>query len=75
MIWTEDGCWFQQRVDGVTRSSSLGYIGTPDEVREWCADKAIDFATKFHAFAGTAVAEKWPHDLRPVNTHVTSGCG
>jgi hypothetical protein len=65
MIWTSDGCWFQQSLDGVTRSSFLGHIGTSEQVREWCEDRAIDFATKFHAFRGTAVSEKWPHNLRP----------
>jgi hypothetical protein len=65
IIWTENGCWFQQTVDGVFRSSFLGHIGTPEEVREWCESQAIDFATKFHAFAGTAVAEKWPRNCTP----------
>jgi len=60
MIWTEDGCWYQQTVNGVERSSYLGHIGTPDEVKEWCQEHSIDFTTKFHPFAGTAIAEKWP---------------
>lgn len=62
MIWTEDGVWYQQRTAGVLRSSYLGHIGTPDEVREWCENHALDFTQKFHAFDGTAIAEKWPHD-------------
>jgi hypothetical protein len=65
IIWTENGCWFQQKADGLLRSSYLGHIGSPDEVREFCASKAIEFATKYDAIFGTAVAEKWPHDLRP----------
>ena len=65
IIWTENGCWFQQRTDGVLRSSYLGHIGTPDEVREWCECKAIEFATKYDRIFGTAVAEKWPHGFAP----------
>lgn len=63
IIWTEDGCWFQQKLNGVERSSFLGKIGTADQVREWCEGNAIDFADKFHAFTGTAVKEKWPASL------------
>jgi hypothetical protein len=61
VIWSENGCWFQQRTEGVLRSSYLGHIGTPDEVRQWCESKAVDFTTKFHDFAGTAIREKWPN--------------
>jgi len=60
LIWTEDGAWFQQKQNGVVRSSYLGKIGSAEQVRAWCESRAIDFATKFHAFNGTAVAEKWP---------------
>jgi len=60
IIWTEDGCWFQQVQNGVERSSYLGRIGTPEEVREYCETSAIDFTRKYHAFNGTALAEKWP---------------
>ena len=63
MIWTEDGCWYQQKQNGVQRSSYLGHIGTSFEVAEWCESHGTEFATKFHPFAGTAVAEKWPASL------------
>ncbi len=64
IIWTEDGCWFQQTVAGVLRSSWMGKIGSPDEVREFCAEHGTDFAEKFHAFNGTAVRDRWPEQLR-----------
>ena len=60
VIWTEDGCWLQQTVSGVRRSSYLGRIGTPEEVREWCSDQNVGFATKFHPFSGVGMAERWP---------------
>jgi len=75
IIWTEDGSWYQETVNGVMRSSYLGHIGPPEEVREWCESKAIDFATKFHAFAGTAVAEKWPTNCAPATAHADGGGG
>jgi hypothetical protein len=65
IIWTEDGCWYQQTVGGVLRSSWLGKIGTPDEVREFCESRAMDFAAKAHRFNGTAIRERWPEKLRP----------
>ena len=65
IIWTENGCWYQQTTNGVLRSSYLGHIGTPEEVREWCENNAIDFAGKFHAFEGTAMREKWPEKIAP----------
>ena len=67
IIWTENGCWFQQEIGGVTRSSYLGHIGTAEEVREWCMAQVtdVDFATKFHLFSGTALRSKILHDLRP----------
>lgn len=60
IIWTEDGAWYQQNVNGVKRSSYLGKIGSAEQVREWCESRAIDFATKIDAFKGTPVAERWP---------------
>jgi len=60
IIWTENGCWYQQTENDVTRSSYLGHIGNPDEVKEWCLLHSVDFTKTFHPFAGTAVAEKWP---------------
>ena len=74
IIWTENGCWFQQRTDGILRSSYLGHIGTPDEVREWCECNATDFTGKFHDFAGTAIKEKWPEKIcAPDSAHVAGG--
>jgi hypothetical protein len=64
IIWTENGCWFQQRINGISRSSYLGHIGTPEEVKDWCALRTVDFATQFHAFNGTPVKDKMPKDLR-----------
>lgn len=60
IIWTEDGAWYQQNLNGIVRSSYLGKIGTAEQVREWCEGRAIDFAMKFDPYKGTAVAEKWP---------------
>lgn len=60
IIYTDNGCWFQQTIGGLKRSSYLGNIGTADEVREFCEGKRIGFADKFHAFSGTALREKWP---------------
>ena len=65
IIWTEHGRWFQQRTNGIERSSYLGHIGTPEQVKDWCATQTVDFATQFHAFNGTALKEKLPSDLRP----------
>lgn len=59
LIWTEDGCWFQQTVNGVMRSSYLGHIGTPEQVKELCEDRLIDFTQKFD-FQGTGIRERWP---------------
>ena len=64
MIWTEHGCWYQQVVHGVQRSSFLGKIGTPEEVREWCESSAIDFTQRYHDFEGTAIRERWPDSPR-----------
>ncbi len=61
VIWTEDGCWFQQPTPtGEVRSSYLGHIGTPEEVKEWCENRLIDFTRRFEAFQGTAIRERWP---------------
>ena len=64
IIWTPEGSWFQQAVNGTTRSSFLGQIGPPEQVKEWCEANTLDFAQKFHAFRGTAVRERWPDSPR-----------
>ena len=60
VIWTENGCWYQQLERGLLRSSYLGHLGTPEEVREWCENSGVDFAKKFDEFCGTGIRERWP---------------
>lgn len=43
IIYTVDGCWLQELVDGVIRSSYFGYAGTREEVREWCKSRGYEF--------------------------------
>lgn len=74
IIWTENGCWFQQFENGIRRSSYLGHIGTPEEVKEFCESKAIDFTKQFHAFNGTAITERWPKSV-PSTTANTADAG
>lgn len=74
IIWTENGCWFQQWENGLRRSSYLGHIGTPEEVKEFCESKAIDFTKHFHAFNGAAISERWPKDV-PAETANTPSAG
>lgn len=46
IVMEQDGCcWFVRRVDGVERSSHLGFIGRPSLVKAWCVSKGIGFSS------------------------------
>ena len=49
MIWTPEGCWYQRTMNGVTRCSFMGDLGTIDEVAERCKEQAM----RFEKFADT----------------------
>ena len=44
MVWSDGRCWFTQAVDGVQRSSYLGYIGRLSVVEAWCVSRGIKFS-------------------------------
>lgn len=49
MIWTPEGTWQQQTVNGIVRSSWLGNIGSARSVQEWAEAHGMEFEI-FQAF-------------------------